>query len=256
MAHGFLAMRSATWNEAFFADLLNPAQFSLLIDALPDAYFFAKDCEGKFVAMNRALLDALGGQDANEVLGRSDYDFFPHDLADAYRSEDQAVIDSKRPVMNQIWYVPNVTTGDLNWVVSNKIPLFGQAEEVLGVAGMMRDWEPSENDAAEHRNMTEVARYMERHFVEKLTVEQLAQRSGLSVRQFQRVFRRIFRMGPIEHLSRIRIRSACTRLATTEESLSEIAMECGFYDQSHFSNQFRRFKGISPSHYRKRFRPK
>ncbi|MEM1296854.1 MAG: AraC family transcriptional regulator [Verrucomicrobiota bacterium] len=248
-------MRSANWNEAFFADLLNPAQFSLLIDALPDAYFFAKDCEGRFVAMNRALLSALGGQEADEVLGRCDYDFFPHDLADAYRAEDELVIESRQPVVNQVWYVPNVSTGDLNWYVSNKIPLLDRNEKVFGVAGMMRGWEPSAEDAAEHRKMTEVARFMELHFAEKLSVEQLAKRSALSVRQFQRVFRRVFRLGPIEHLARIRIRSACSQLAETDRSLSEIAIECGFYDQSHFSNQFRRVKGVSPSRYRKRFRP-
>ena len=69
-------MASPHWNHRFFAQLGNPAQLATLLDALPGAFFFAKDDQGRFTAINQALLDALGLADAQEVLGKTDYDFF------------------------------------------------------------------------------------------------------------------------------------------------------------------------------------
>lgn len=246
-------MAPGNWDANFFAGLGNAAQLSPLVDALPGAFFFAKDREGRFTAINRALLDALGMGSAREVLGRTDYDFFDRDLADAYRDEDRRVMDSGEPVINELWWVPNVATGDIHWYRSTKVPLTGAEGEAVGVAGIMRELGDATELTADHRQMTEVARFIESRFAEKLSVADLAAVAGLSPRQFQRVFKRIFRTGPIEYLARVRVRVAGVRLLESETSLSEIAIDCGFYDQSHFTNQFKRFRGMTPSNYRRTF---
>jgi AraC-like DNA-binding protein len=248
-------MHLPAWDSGFFARLGDPGALAVLLDSLPDAYFFAKDREGRFVAMNRALLDVLGLARSRDVLGRNDYDVFPHDLADAYRAEDEMVMDSGVPVHHQVWHVPNPQTGEIQWFVSTKVPLFGPGKVVVGVGGMMRPWDPGEGRAAEFRRLAEVLRHVERHHGERLSVEDLALVARLSVRQFQRLFSRVLRVGPIRYLAQVRVRAACTRLARTEDPISEIALDCGFYDQSHFCNQFRKLKGVSPSGYRRRFRP-
>ncbi len=117
----------------------------------------------------------------------------------------------------------------------------------------MYELEDAADLTAEHRLMTKVARHIEKHYGEKLTIADLAGISELSERQFQRTFKRIFHTGPIEHLLRVRVRAAAALLLRGDESLADIAFDCGFYDQSHFTNQFRRFRGLSPARYRKQF---
>ncbi|MEM7147088.1 MAG: AraC family transcriptional regulator [Verrucomicrobiota bacterium] len=246
-------MATPNWNEPFFAQLANPAQLGTLLDTLPGAFYFAKDKQGRFTAINQALLDALGIADANQVLGKTDHDFFDSDLADAYRTEDEQVMTTGQPVVNELWWVPNVATGDIHWYCATKVPLTGPSAKPIGIAGIMRQLEDATELTADHQQMTRVAEHIATHYADKLTVDDLAKIAGLSPRQFQRVFKRVFRTGPIEHLARIRVRAAARDLLESQKSLSEIALDCGFCDQPHFTNQFRRFQGTTPSQYRKTF---
>ena len=246
-------MPASPWNQEFFGELGNASQLAPLLDALPSAFFFCKDTEGRFCGINRTLLKALGVDTPEQILGHRDYDFFDRDLADAYRKEDAEVMASGKPVVNRLWWVPNITTGDIHWYHATKIPLCNGAGETIGIAGIMHELEDTTELTAECQLMTKVARHIEIHYGEKLTITNLAALTGLSERQFQRVFKRIFHAGPTEHLLRVRTRVATMRLLKTDDSLAEIAFDCGFYDQSHFTNQFRRFRGMSPARYRKAY---
>ena len=62
-----------------------------LLEALPDIYFFAKDLRGEFVATNAATLDALGLRRESEMLGKTDYDVVPAEIADEYREQDSRI---------------------------------------------------------------------------------------------------------------------------------------------------------------------
>ena len=245
-------MANGLWDADYFSHLGNPDQFSPLFDALPGVFFFAKDREGRFTAMNGPLLVMMGAS-REEIIGATDYDFFDRDLADAYRREDQRVMDSGEPVVNATWWVPNVSTGDIHWYQSSKIPLRDESEDVTGIAGIMREHEGSRDLGREHRQVTKAANYVESHFGQRLTISHLASVAGLSPRHFQRVFQRVFRTGPTEHILRVRIRKAAARLVESRDPIARIAIEAGFCDQSHFTNQFRRFRGMTPSDYRRRY---
>ena len=238
--------------RGFFSSISDPSQLAPLFDVLPSVFFFAKDLQGKFTAINSPLLGMIGIS-KEEILGATDYDFFDRDLADSYRREDMNVMESGEPVLNQTWWVPNVRTGDVHWYSSSKICLRSRDGRVIGIAGIMRPIEHTDELTADHRHMTAVAAHIETHFDEKLTLEELAEVAGYSPRHFQRVFKQIFKTSAIEHLLRVRIRHAAARLVETKDDLSTVAAECGFHDQSHFSNQFKRLRGMTPSAYRKRF---
>ena len=245
-------MADSLWNSDFFSNIEDASQLAPLFDSLPNVFFFAKDIQGRFTAINAPLL-AMIGVSREEILGATDYDFFDRDLADSYRKEDMNTMESGTPVLNQPWWVPNVQTGDIHWYHSSKICLRSGDGRVVGIAGIMRPIESSDDLTADHRHMTAVAAHMETHFDEKLTLEELAQVAGCSTRHFQRVFKQIFKTSAIEHLLRVRIRHAAARLIETRDDLGSIATDCGFHDQAHFSNQFRRLRGMTPSAYRKQF---
>jgi AraC-like DNA-binding protein len=92
---------------------------------------------------------------------------------------------------------------------------------------------------------------MRHHFGGRLTIESLASECGLSIRAMQRQFQRVFGLTPQEFLIKTRVAAACHLLRTTARPLSEIAAECGFADQSSFTQHFRGHVGLTPSRYRK-----
>jgi AraC-like DNA-binding protein len=72
----------------------------------------------------------------------------------------------------------------------------------------------------------------------------------MSVRAFERKFRSSFHLTPQKYLRKLRMRMACRSLVYTNQSLANVALSCGFVDQSHFSREFRRHFGRTPRDYR------
>lgn len=96
-----------------------------------------------------------------------------------------------------------------------------------------------------------VLTYIRNHYDSPITLEELAQVAGMSPRYFCRAFSQITGKTPIAYLNYYRIETAGERLLMTNETVTDIAMSCGFNDISYFSKIFTREKGVSPSQYRK-----
>ena len=71
--------------------------------------------------------------------------------------------------------------------------------------------------------------------------------------EFDRRFKRLYQMTPMQYVLRVRINAACQALTTSDRSIAEIAVACGFYDQSYFTKQFRKQFAQSPTGYRARY---
>jgi transcriptional regulator GlxA family with amidase domain len=95
---------------------------------------------------------------------------------------------------------------------------------------------------------------MRARFHQEITNQQLASISNMSLRAFERQFNAAFHVTPQRFLRKLRLRIASRALMSTDESLSDIAMNCGFADQSHFSREFRRQFGRTPREYREHYR--
>ena len=88
------------------------------------------------------------------------------------------------------------------------------------------------------------------------SLSELAQAVGVHPVTLARGFRKAFGCTVGAYLRRLRLARAAERLAETDASLAEIALEAGFADQSHFSNLFRRETGVSPSAFRRSVKPR
>jgi AraC-like DNA-binding protein len=78
----------------------------------------------------------------------------------------------------------------------------------------------------------------------------LQKQSGLSVKQFERRFKAIAGFTPKYFARVVRFQSAKRKYCSTAiTSLTELAYECDYYDQSHFIREFREFSGVQPHHY-------
>jgi AraC family transcriptional regulator len=86
------------------------------------------------------------------------------------------------------------------------------------------------------------------------TLSQLAAEVGVHPIYLARSFRKHYRCTVGEYVRRLRIETACREISVSRKSLSEIATASGFYDQSHFSNAFKRYTGMTPAEFRARVR--
>jgi AraC-like DNA-binding protein len=81
------------------------------------------------------------------------------------------------------------------------------------------------------------------------TVEQLSAQFNLSQRQFERKFTEYAGFTPKVYSRIIRFQSALSHYGSDYKSLTDIAYECGYYDQSHFIHEFKEFSGYHPGQY-------
>ncbi len=94
-------------------------------------------------------------------------------------------------------------------------------------------------------------RYIEQHYFEKITLDELARTAGLSPKYFCRFFQEMTRRTPMDYLNYYRIERACFLLVSTDCSITEVAFDCGFRDLSYFTKTFKRYKGVTPKQYLK-----
>lgn len=92
---------------------------------------------------------------------------------------------------------------------------------------------------------------LEDNFIEPPTLDELAREVGVHPVHLAREFRRHFNCTIGDFCRGRRIERAGRQIASTDLPISEIALALGFYDQSHFTNTFKRYTGVTPAAYRK-----
>lgn len=237
----------------FFAQ--NPVAKSLfeLFDALPHVVFYAKDLESRFVGVNQSFLKHHGLKNELEAIGKDDRDFHPLVMAEAYREEDRRVLQSGQVLPGQVWLVHQQRKWP-RWYVSTKTPLFDPTSKVVGLAGAMYPVEAPEERRELFQELTPVVQHIEQHFASSISMSEMAALAGLSATHFNRQFQKLLRMTPSQYLRTVRVQAAERLLLNTSRSLSEIAAEVGYADQSHLTREFRKQTGMTPAAFRRRYR--
>ncbi|MCA9147521.1 MAG: PAS domain-containing protein, partial [Planctomycetales bacterium] len=92
-----------------------------IIDNIPDLIFI-KDRAGRFVAVNNAMLRVLNVKTTEEVIGKTDFDFSPPELAANYVADDQLVMRSGEPLIDHEEFAPD-PDGNEVWLLTTKVPL-------------------------------------------------------------------------------------------------------------------------------------
>lgn len=92
--------------------------------------------------------------------------------------------------------------------------------------------------------------YIEANLDRALHLDELAKASGLSSFHFAKLFKQSTGVSPHQYVLQTRLERAKELLCNPEISLSQVSLEAGFADQSHLTNVFRRFLGVSPAKFR------
>ena len=94
-------------------------------------------------------------------------------------------------------------------------------------------------------------KFLDEHFTENISVAQMSKLAHMSVSGFAHHFKKVFGLAPGQYLIRLKIGMAQKLLIGTDKSITEISIELGYDNVSHFNNQFKKFVGASPQSYRK-----
>lgn len=93
--------------------------------------------------------------------------------------------------------------------------------------------------------------YIEEHYAENITAEQLAEFCHISTSALYRQFRKELHTSPVRLLNEIRVEKAARALRQTNASITDIALDNGFSSSTYFFEIFKNYTGLTPSHYRK-----
>ena len=236
-------------HSGFLEQVASPRFCGRLFEHLPDVVFCLKDKHRRYQAANAAFSKRLGIQDPRKLLGKTAEDFFPGHLAEVYREQDFHVLKSGREMIENLELVTN-RDGSLGWYLATKVPLHNAAGEIIGLASISRDLGTPSLEDPDFPGLQRVVTHIRDKMEEELRPDDLAVLAGLSPAQLDRRMRRVFQLSTSAFIRKTRIEHAALLLATTSLPITEIALTCGYGDQTAFTRQFRASVGLPPAAYR------
>ena len=94
-------------------------------------------------------------------------------------------------------------------------------------------------------------KYVEQHYAETIRIEQLARECNISETHFRRLFSEYIDMTPVEYINMVRVLRACDRMRQSNDSMSTVALNCGFSTVSTFDRNFKQVLGVTPYQWKK-----
>ncbi len=113
-------------------------QLNTIINNIPDPVFL-KDKKSTFILVNKATINILGKSNFSEVIGKSDFDFYPKEMAMEFYSDDQRTMKTGKPVWHKEELVFNKKSNKNVNLITTKIPLFDSGGNVTGLVGISSD---------------------------------------------------------------------------------------------------------------------
>ncbi|HUF62056.1 MAG TPA: AraC family transcriptional regulator [Verrucomicrobiales bacterium] len=243
---------SASSAETFLARIAPESQAHVLFEHLPGICFFLKNRRSELVKANPSFLERLGLHSESELVGKTDYDLFPRQLAENFRRDDRRVMELGQPLINRVELFIN-RQGIPDWYVTTKVPVRDRAGKIIGVMGTVQGSGDKHGILQPHLPISRAVEYIRTRFREPISIRELARMVGLSSRQFDRRFKEVFQVTPQQFVIKMRIQAACRALRQPHRGIGDVAAETGFYDQSSFTRHFRKHMGITPLRYRNLF---
>jgi len=231
----------------FLAELAEPFTGEALFDDVSDAAYFIKDAAGRYVVVNQELVRRTGRAGKHELLGRTAAELFAGPLGASYLEQDLRLIAGGEPLRNEL-ELHLYPSGEPGWCLTTKLPLKNRDGRTIGLVGISRDIRAPTED---FDDVAAALREVRTRLDTPWTVDEIARLAKLSAYQLDRRIREVFHLSTNQLVLKLRMDQAAERLRGTERPIIEIALECGYSDQSAFTRQFRRTTGLTPGEFRR-----
>ena len=132
--------------------------------------------------------------------------------------------------------------------------IYGKLVDLLTLL-MAESWRPGPVRAAraKRQNLQQIKDYLDVHYTEKITLDDLAERFYINKFYLTRVFKEQFGQSVTHYLMQLRVTQAKRLLRFSDHSIETVAQECGLSDANYFSRLFKKVEGISPGEYRRQW---
>ena len=108
-----------------------------LMDAIPDTIYY-KDTQGRFIRVNKAQYEKAGLSSADALIGKTDFDIFARESAEASYEDEREIIATGKPLIDRgerkVW-----SDGSVAWYSATKVPFFDEKKNIVGIIGISRD---------------------------------------------------------------------------------------------------------------------
>ncbi|GAK50828.1 multi-sensor signal transduction histidine kinase [Candidatus Moduliflexus flocculans] len=153
----------------------------ILIDNMPDLILI-KDQESRFLAVNQALAHLMGAAEPHDLIGKTDFDFYPYDYAQHYFNMERELLASGQPSVNDEELHTDPDTGEPRWFLATKIPFRDEQGVIRGLVGISRD-------ITERKQIEEELQHHREH-LEELVKERTAELVAANERLTQEIAER------------------------------------------------------------------
>jgi PAS domain S-box-containing protein len=109
-----------------------------IIDNIPDA-IFAKDHQARYILKNRFDAELMGAKSTAETIGKTDFDYYPEDVAKELYDLDMQVIEQGASIIRKEQCVTAIGCDTPTWLSTTKVPLKNADGEIIGLVGCSRD---------------------------------------------------------------------------------------------------------------------
>lgn len=235
---------------SLYAQLAEPFPAEEMFDLIPNVVFFVKNSAGCYVSVNQTLVDRSGRKSKSELIGCSPSEILGSHLGKGYEEQDQKVLQSGQQLVDEL-ELHVYQNREVGWCLTAKRPLVGKNGDIVGLVGVSRDLKLPDVTSEDFERISEVIEYAQERVANPPTLAEMAEIAGMSVYQLDRRMKKLYDLPTGQWLLKIRIDHASQLLLNSDRSIADIAMDCGYADQSAFTRQFRRTTGQTPSTFRK-----
>ncbi|MFT5482776.1 MAG: AraC-like DNA-binding protein [Halieaceae bacterium] len=228
-----------------FNSLENIEQNFALLELIPDTHAWVKDRDGLFVFGSRLFYERFNISSMQGLVGKTDYDLAPADMAQHYRADDDRVLDGY-VVTDRLELILGKSE-PVEWFLTSKWPVYNPEGYIIGSVGLSRHLNQSERKLVPYQELSKPIDYIQQYFASRISVEKLATACNLSVSALERRFKKHLHKTPYQYITEVRLEHAKRLLLETEKGVGTIALETGFADHSHFTRVFSKHFGQTPS---------
>jgi PAS domain S-box-containing protein len=107
-----------------------------LLESIPDLIYF-KDRESRFLEVSKSKAEQVGLK-REEVLGKTDFDYFTEEHAKPAYEDEQEIIKTGKPILNKVEKETH-PDGRITWVSTTKVPRYDEKGNIIGILGVSRD---------------------------------------------------------------------------------------------------------------------
>ena len=108
-----------------------------IVGSLPDL-IYVKDENSRFLLGNQGVAEALGAASCADLIGKTDYDYFPEDVAAAFYQDEQKILRTGQPLVGQDEHL-QLPDGRERWILTTKVPYRDAEGQTVGIIGIGRN---------------------------------------------------------------------------------------------------------------------